>query len=316
MHSHDSRPPLIVILGPTAVGKTEISIQVAKRLNGEIVSADSRLLYRGMNVGTAKPSIKERSQVPHHLIDVAKIDETWSLAKFQKAAYQAIDEIYKKEKLPFLVGGTGQYVRAVTEGWIVPKQKPDPRFRKVLENWTEEIGPRALHERLSVLDPKAASKIDYRNIRRTIRALEVIFHTGRRFSEQRKRGKPRYRLLQIGLLRSRQELYKRIDTRLERMIESGFAEEVKTLLAQGFSTDLPSLSAIGYREMGQYVKGEMTLEEAITLIKRNTRQFVRRQSNWFREDDPDIHWFRVVPDTVDRIERLILFFLGGNLELG
>ncbi len=179
------RPPLILIVGPTAVGKTEIAIQLAGKMDGEIVSADSRLFYRGMDIGTAKPTREEQARVPHHLIDIADPDETWSLAQFQKAAREAIADIHSRGKLPFLVGGTGQYMRAVTEGWLPPEVKPDERLRSVLEKLKRERGEEWLYEKLRFLDPEAADRIDPRNVRRTIRALEVIFTTGRKFSAQR-----------------------------------------------------------------------------------------------------------------------------------
>jgi tRNA dimethylallyltransferase len=307
--SIELRPPLAVIVGPTAVGKTEISIQLADRMAGEIVSADSRLFYRGMDVGTAKPTLSQRARVPHHLVDVVDPDQVWSLALFQEAAYRAIAEIHARGRLPFLVGGTGQYVRAVTEGWVIPKARPGPRLRQALQNWAAEIGPARLHERLAVLDPNAAAKIDYRNLRRTVRALEVILSTGQPFSAQRRKETPRYRSLQIGLTRPRKELYARIDARIDAMLAEGLVEEVRELLSQGYSPDLPTLSAIGYRDIVAYLEGKISLGEAVKLIKRHTRHFVRRQANWFKVDDPSIHWFRVKPDTVDEIEQLIRAWL-------
>jgi tRNA dimethylallyltransferase len=305
----DLRPPLVVIVGPTAVGKTEISIQLAERLAGEIVSADSRLFYRGMDIGTAKPTPSQRARVPHHLIDVAAPDQVWSLAVFQRAAYQAIAGVHARGRLPFLVGGTGQYIRAVIQGWQVPKVRSSPRLREALENWAAEIGPDGLHHRLAVLDPKAASRIDYRNLRRTVRALEVILRTGHRFSAQRSKGVPPYRGLQIGLTRPRKELYARVDARIDAMLANGFVNEVRELLSQGYSPDLPTLSAIGYREIIAYLEGKISLQEAVKLIKRRTRQFVRRQANWFKEADPNIHWFTVEPHAVTEIEQLIRAWL-------
>jgi tRNA dimethylallyltransferase len=299
------RPMVVVILGPTAVGKTEISLQLAERLDGEIVSADSRLLYRGMDIGTAKPSTEELERVPHHLIDVAEPDEVWSLAVFQKEARRAIHSIHKQGRLPFLVGGTGQYLRAVTEGWQPPTVSPSEQLRKALENWAGEIGTEALHRRLAALDPWAASSIDHRNLRRTVRALEVIFLSGKRFSEQRRRGESPYRTLQLGLTRLRSELYPRIDQRIEAMLEAGLVDEVKRLLEKGYSPELPTLSAIGYKEIIAHLQGEISLDEAIRLIKRNTRIYVRRQANWFKVNDPDIAWFEAGPETVDELEKII-----------
>jgi tRNA dimethylallyltransferase len=302
--------PLIVILGPTAVGKTEISLELAIRLNGEIVSADSRLLYRGMDLGTAKPSLAERQRVPHHLIDVTDPDQTWSLALYQKEARKAISSIHDRERLPFLVGGTGQYIKAIIEEWEIPKVAPASGLRKALEKWSLEIGKEGLHKRLASLDPRAAANIDHRNLRRTIRALEVILLTGRAFSHQRLRGDSPYHTLQIGLNRPREELYERIDQRIDVMLQAGFVDEVRQLLAQGYSPDLPNLSAIGYREIIAYLHGQANLEEAVTHIKRATRVFVRRQANWFKYQDPEIHWFEAGTKPVEQIEGLIHKWLG------
>jgi tRNA dimethylallyltransferase len=299
--------PLVVILGPTAVGKTALSIQLAGRLGGEIISADSRLFYRGMDVGTAKPSMKERQRIPHHLIDVTTPDQPWSLAIFQQEACRLIQEIASRGHLPFLVGGTGQYIHAVTQGWNPPGVSPDPLLRKVLENWAAEITPLGLHARLAVLDPPAANRIDPQNLRRTIRALEVIFLTGQRFSDQSQQTTSSYRLLQIGLILPRQVLYARIDERIDSMLSLGLVSEVQRLLDQGYAPDLPPFSAIGYREIIAYLQGKISLEEAVMLIKRQSRVFVRRQANWFKETDPLIHWFDaqslVVEAVIDLIHR-------------
>ena len=307
-------PPLIFIVGPTAVGKTELAIQLAERLNGEIVSADSRLFYRGMDIGTAKPTSKERARVPHHLIDVANPDEIWSLAVFQQKAIEIIANVHAREKLPFLVGGTGQYVRAVTQGWTPPQVEPDPRLRGVLEELAREKGIFWLHAILERIDPAAAKKIDPRNVRRTIRALEVILTTGKPFSQQRRQSDSPYSLLTIGLKRPREELYKRVDERIEAMFAAGFVEEVKRLLEKGYSPTLPTMSAIGYRECIQVVKGQWSIEQAKVEMRRATRIFVRRQANWFKENDPQIHWFEAGQENVVKlIEDLILrYFAKGR----
>jgi tRNA dimethylallyltransferase len=291
-HSRNmSKPPLVLIVGPTGVGKTELAIQLAERLDGEIVSADSRLFYRGMDIGTAKPTREERACIPHHLIDVADPNETWSLAIFQQTATKIIADIHTRGRLPFLVGGTGQYVRAVTEGWKPPEVQPNPRLRGVLEGLANDMGIFWLHEWLAKIDPVSATKIDPRNVRRTVRALEVILTTGRLFSEQRGQSTLPYQLLTIGLKRPRTELYQRIDERIESMFAAGFLDEVKLLLEKGYSPDLPTMSAIGYRECIRVLKGELSAEQAKVEMRRATRAFVRRQANWFKEDDPNIHWF-------------------------
>jgi len=300
-----NKSPLILIVGPTAVGKTELAIQLAARLNSEIVSADSRLFYRGMDIGTAKPTREEQGRVPHHLIDIANPDGILSLAVFQQKAREAIADIHTRNKMPFLVGGTGQYIRAVTEGWNPPEVKPDERLRNELEKLKDENDIYWLHERLKGLDPLAAEKIDPRNYRRTIRALEVIMTTGRRFSEQRGQSKSPYHLITVGLTRPRAELYERVDQRIDAMFATGFLEEVKSLLAKGYSPSLPTMSAIGYRECVRVINGELNEEQAKAEIKRATRIFVRRQANWFKESDPNIKWFRVETGVVEEIESYI-----------
>jgi tRNA dimethylallyltransferase len=310
MPSADKRPPLVVILGPTAVGKTEVAVQLAGRLNGEIVSADSRLLYRGMDIGTAKPSADQLARVPHHLIDVADPDEIWSLASFQQTADNAIREIHQRGKLPILVGGTGQYLRAILEGWQPPKIAAQPQLRIALETWAGELGKEEIHRRLATVDADAAASIDPRNLRRTLRALEVIFGTGRRFSDQRKKTETEYRVLQIGLTRPRAELYARIDERIQQMLDEGWLDEVKGLLAKGYNSDLPSLSAIGYSQLIDHLNGGMSLEQAVEEIKRATRLFVRRQANWFKPSDPRIQWVEAGgPDLMNELDGLTRNFL-------
>jgi tRNA dimethylallyltransferase len=299
------KPPLVLIVGPTAVGKTEIAIQLAERLNGEIVSADSRLFYRGMDIGTAKPSHAEQAHVPHHLIDIANPDEILSLAVFQQKAHGIIADIHARNKLPFLVGGTGQYVRAVTEGWTPPEVKPDEHLRSELEKQKEEHGIYWLHDELKNIDPDAAEKIDARNYRRTIRALEVIMTTGKKFSEQRGQVDSPYHLITIGLMRPRVELYARVDARIESMFANDFLDEVKNLLESGYSPALPTMSAIGYRECIEVLEGKIKIEEAKQLIGRATRVFVRRQANWFKESDPNISWYQVEDGVVEKIETQI-----------
>jgi tRNA dimethylallyltransferase len=305
-----SNNALVVIVGPTGVGKTEVSISLAERVNAEIISADSRLFYRGMDIGTAKPAPEERARVPHHLIDVADPDDAWSLARFQRAVASQIMGIHQRGNLPMLVGGTGQYVMAVVQGWQIPQVKPDLRLRQTLQDWSEDVGADGLHQRLAVLDPDAAEKIDPTNLRRTIRALEVTLASGVRFSAQRGiANQPPYAVLMLGLSRPREELYRRIDQRVEQMLAAGFVDEVRGLLARGYPGDLPTFSAIGYRQVIDYLNGEIPLEEAVLRIKRATRVYVRRQANWFKADDPSIHWFDVQPGILAELEVAIRDFL-------
>ena len=299
------KQPLILIIGPTAVGKTELALQLAERLKGEIISADSRLFYRGMDIGTAKPSHEEMARVPHYLIDIVNPDETLSLAVFQEKAKEIIADIHTRGKLSFLVGGTGQYVRAVTQGWTPPEVTADEKLREVLEKMKEERGHEWLHAKLRILDPDAAEKIDARNVRRTVRALEVTLTTGRKFSEQRGQVESPYHLITIGLTRPRPELYQRVDERIDLMFASGLLDEVKGLLEKGYSPALPSMSAIGYRECVSVVNGLMTEEQAKVEMRRVTRIFVRRQANWFKESDPNIMWFRVKEGIIDETEKYI-----------
>lgn len=298
--------PVVFIVGPTAVGKTEIAIKIAETLHAEIISADSRLFYRGMDIGTAKPSKTEMKKIKHHLIDVADPDENWSLSLFQNAAMEAINQITNKVHLPIVVGGTGQYIRSLIEGWSIPKLEPCQPLRKILLNWVQEIGSAQLYQKLLIIDPEAASQIEWQNTRRTIRALEVILLTGRKFSELRHKKAPDFCYKMIGLTCDRLDLYRRIDFRLEQMIKNGFIEEVRTLLAQGYDPGLPSFSAIGYREISSYINGRITLEEAVEQIKKKTRQFVRRQANWFKTNDLKIQWFEMETGIDKKITHYIM----------
>ncbi len=305
--------PLIAIVGPTAVGKTDLSIRLAERFGGEIVSADSRLIYVGLDIGTAKPTPQERARVPHHLIDVTTPDRPLSLAEYMRMAYAAIDDILARGRVPFLVGGTGQYVWALLEGWQVPEVPPDEDLRARLEQEAREKGPEFLFRRLVSLDPGAAEIIDPRNVRRIIRALEVIHHTGRPFTEQREKSPPPYQVLFIGLTRPREDLYRRIDQRIERMLAQGLVDEVRGLLAAGYDPNLPALTGIGYRQIVDYLQGRCTLEEAVRAIRKATRRYVRHQYNWFRLDDERIWWVDVsAPGAEAKIAARIAEFLGVN----
>jgi tRNA dimethylallyltransferase len=267
-----------------------------------------------MDIGTAKPTREEQARVPHHLIDIADPDEILSLAVFQQKARETIDSIHTRNKIPFLVGGTGQYIRAVTEGWRPPEVKPDARLRAEMEKWKEQRGKEWLYEKLQLLDPGAAERIDPRNYRRTIRALEVILSTGRKFSEQRRQSESPYHLISIGLMRPRAELYERVDKRIDAMFTSGFLDEIKVLLSKGYSPSLPTMSAIGYREGVRVVQGEWSEEQARAEMRQLTRVFVRRQANWFKESDPNIKWFRVEEGVLDEIERYVRQALGSFAE--
>jgi tRNA dimethylallyltransferase len=305
--------PLIAVLGPTAVGKTAAAVRLCRDLGGEIISADSRQIYRGMDIGTAKPTPEERAAAVHHLIDVADPDEVLGLAEYQVMAYAAIQAVLARRRVPCLVGGTGQWVRGVIEGWGVPRVPPDHALRAELEAEAERSGPGALHARLAAVDPQAAASIDYRNVRRVIRALEVHVKTGLPISQHRRAEPPPYRILQVGLTMPRELLYARVDARLERMLEEGLVDEVRGLLRQGYHLGLPAMSGLGYRQVGQYLAGELSLDEAVQHIKKETRRYVRQQYTWFRRDDPRIHWFDVSGEFYEEVRELVKEFLGAEI---
>ncbi|HUW11348.1 MAG TPA: tRNA (adenosine(37)-N6)-dimethylallyltransferase MiaA [Anaerolineae bacterium] len=304
-------PPVLAIVGPTAVGKTLLSLHLSEIFQSEVVSADSRLVYQGMDIGTAKPTPQERALVPHHLIDVATPDEALTLAQYQTLARDAIDDVLSRGRLPLLVGGSGLYVRAVLEGWTIPQVPPDPQLRAVLERESRQDDGIDLHRWLTTLDPLAADRIDGRNVRRVIRALEVCLSTGRPISRLQMRQPPPYRILRIGLTMPREMLYRRIDRRLEQMMAQGLVQEVEGLVAKGYGFDLPAMSGIGYRQIGLYLRGEATLEEAVALVKRETRRFVRQQYTWFRLADPQIRWFDAhLASHLDAVRDTVREFLG------
>ncbi len=301
--------PLLAIVGPTAAVKTALSLALAEALGGEIVSADSRQIYRGMDIGTAKATAEEQARAPHHLLDVVDPNQILTLAEYQRLACAAIADIHARGRLPLLVGGTGQYVHAVLEGWRIPEVAPQPDLRAALEVEAAAHGPAALHARLAALDPVAAARIDPRNIRRVIRALEVCLATGRPISELQTKSPPPYTVVQIGVTRPRPELYARIDARVDRMIEAGLVAEVRRLADAGYDWELPAMTGLGYRQIGQHLRGEVTLDEAIALIKKGTRRFVQQQYNWFRPGDPAIHWVDpglTTPETVAQMARAAL----------
>ena len=291
---------LIVVVGPTAVGKTALAIELCERFQGEIVSADSRQVYCDLDIGTAKATVEERSRVPHHLVDIVGPGAEFTLAEYQELAYGAIATIHSRAGLPFLVGGTGQYVRAVVEGWTIPRVPPRPGFRQRMRQRAKESGHTQLHARLREVDPAAAEQIDPRNVRRVIRALEVYDTTGSPISALQEKSPPPYPVLLLGLTMARQALYEIADQRVESMIAGGLLDEVRQLLSQGYGNWLSRVSAIGYAELVECLEGEISLDEAVRRIKSGTRRFIRQQYNWFRLNDPAIQWFQQGPHALEQ----------------
>jgi len=292
-----SRPQiLLVIVGPTAVGKSEVAIGCARLLNGEIVSADSMQVYRGLDIGTAKPTAAQRALVPHHLIDVVSPDEDFSVAIYKARAEAIIDDIFPRGRQPILVGGSGLYIKAVTGTWGLTIAPRAPALRQRLQNEVQEKGLRALHERLMRIDPEAAARISPSDEKRLLRALEVFEITGlpiSHFHRLDRHRQPKYNSLMIGLTLPRQALYARIEERVDRMMEAyGFLEEVKGLLQRGYHRGLVSMRALGYAHIASHLAGEVDLEAAVKLFKRDSRRFAKRQLTWFR-NQPDIHWLDV-----------------------
>ncbi len=283
---------LVAIVGATGSGKSAIAIECASRLGGEIVNADSRQIYRGMDIGTAKPGAAERQAIRHHLYDVVQPTDGYSLALYQRRARAALDDIWARDSFAWLVGGTGQYVWGLLENWNVPEVAPDLELRARLESEVLRKGHAALHDRLAGVDPVAAERIDARNVRRVIRALEVYEHTGQPITAWQTKGAPDFEYLVFGIDVPRDELDRRIEARVEWMFGEGLVDEVRALLESGVPRAAPALSSIGYREVAAHLAGERSLADAIEETKRATRRLARRQAQWFRHDDPRITWVR------------------------
>ncbi len=275
---------VLILLGPTGVGKTEVGFHLAVLAGGEIISADSRLVYRGMDIGTAKPSRRMRDEVPHHLIDVVDPDQEYTCKMFETDARRAVDDILGRGKLPVVVGGTGLYVRALTDG-IFEGPGRDEALRARLEAEAETKGRRHLWGKLDAVDPEKARTIDPGNLVRVIRALEVYELAGRPMSELEKTAQPlRVPYRRVGLIRAREELYRAIDLRVDAMLEAGLVEEVKGLVEQGYRNAPALRESLGYQEVLRHLDGSITCVEAARLIKRNTRRFAKRQMTWFRKE--------------------------------
>jgi tRNA dimethylallyltransferase len=287
--------PLIVLVGATAVGKTQLALEIAQAVDGEIIGADSRQVYQGMAIGTAQPTAEQRGLVPHHLVDFIAPDDNLSLARYQRLAYSAIETVQARGKVPLLVGGTGQYVTAVVEGWTIPEVPPNEPLRAELEAFAsrDEQSRLMLYERLRAVDPDSTLAIHPNNVRRVIRAIEVHHETGIPFSHFQRKNPPAYSILELGVELERQSLYERADLRVDQMMVDGFLDEVRTLLEAGYSPDLPSMSGIGYQQLVRYIHGVLTLDEAVIETKHATHDFIRRQLTWFRKYQTGFLWHNV-----------------------
>jgi tRNA dimethylallyltransferase len=287
----ETRSRIVVVAGPTAVGKTALGIALAMEHGGEVVNADSRYLYRGFDIGVAKPDLLERQGIAHHLIDILPPDGQMSLARYQDLALDAIESVLGRNTLPILVGGTPLYINAVVEGWRIPRVPPNPSLRAALEDEARELGVTVLQDRLREVDPVAAERTGA-NVRRVIRALEIYEATGVPMSVQEGKGPPPYASLEIGLTMPRGDLYRAIDNRVRDQIERGLVEEVRALLESGVSPTAPAMSSLGYRQLIPYLLGESSLEEAIERIRLDTHRYVRHQETWLRRNTRLV-WFDV-----------------------
>ncbi len=311
------RPPLIVIVGPTAVGKTKNAIEVAKMINSEIISADSMQIYKYMDIGTAKPTLEERQGVPHHLIDIAEPSEKYSVADYKKIAEGKIKEILQKGNTPILVGGTGLYIKSVIDNYYFPEAVIDKKYRSELKRIAAEKGGIYLHNILVEKDPVSATKIHPNDLKRIIRALEVHHQTGKPISYYEKITKKRespYNLFYFGLTISRDELYKLINERVDLMIKEGLIDEVKNLLEKGYSKGSNALKGLGYKQIIDYLEGDYSLNEAIDILKRDTRRFAKRQYTWFKRDNR-IYWINASEQSIkDHLKTNTKYYLGRRIS--
>ncbi|MFC3746482.1 tRNA (adenosine(37)-N6)-dimethylallyltransferase MiaA [Paenibacillus sp. GCM10012306] len=302
----EERRKVLVLLGPTAVGKTKLSLAIAKAYGAEIISGDSMQVYTGMDIGTAKISQEEMEGIPHHLIDIHDPKDAYSAAEFQEQGRRLIEEISSRGKLPFIVGGTGLYIESLCYGFRFSEAVADEAFRKEQEDYADEHGALALHARLAAVDPVSAERLHPNDRRRIIRALEVFHQTNITQSDSlagQKKESP-YELCLVGLTMDRKILYKRIEDRIDAMLADGLISEVQGLLDQGYDRSLVSMQGLGYKEIAAYLAGELTMDEAVTLLKRDTRRFAKRQMSWFRHMK-DIQWIDVdaEPSLDEHVER-------------
>lgn len=296
---------MIVIVGPTAVGKTKLSIEIAKQFNGAIISGDSMQVYKGMDIGTAKITPEEMQGIPHYMIDIKDPRESFSVADFKRYVTKYIDHIYEQGQLPMIVGGSGLYIESVLYDYQFPAVRRDEAFTQQLKTMIKEVGIQPLYERLKVIDPKYAERIHPNNHRRVIRALEIYEVTGKTMTEleQEQPKEPLYDAIIIGLDMERDLLYQRINDRVDQMVAAGLIDEVKALYDQGLK-DTQAMRAIGYKELIPYIEGRQSLEQAIDILKRNSRRFAKRQYTWFK-NRLDVKWYMIHPDTIDKDYQII-----------
>lgn len=303
-------PKIIVILGPTASGKTELSLKLAKEFNGEIIVADSRTVYQEMNIGTAKINGKKQGKaivyqnIPHYLIDIIKPTQSFSVAQFKEKALRLIHQIVKKGKIPFLVGGTGLYIQSIVDNLMIPEIKADHRLRNKLNKELKEKGLEFLVKKLLKLDPQAKDLIDFKNPRRVIRALEICLKSGQLFSQQRNKGEKLVDVLQIGITYPKEKLYQRISLRTDLMIKQGLVQEIQRLVKK-YPLSSPGFSGIGYQELIPYLNQKITLDQAIEEIKKDTRHYAKRQTTWFKKDQR-INWVKNYFEAKKLAKRFIL----------
>lgn len=305
---------VVVVVGPTAVGKTNLSVEIAKAFNGEIISGDSMQIYKGMDIGTAKVTEEEKENIPHHMIDVKEPDESFSVAEFQSLVRKDIDKISQRNHLPIIAGGTGLYIQSVLYDYNFSDNSREDSYQKEIENEIKAKGILKVYERLKEVDPKQAEKVHPNNIRRVIRALEVYDRTGKTMSELHgeQQLESIYNPIIIGLEMDRETLYKRINKRVDLMIKSGLVEEVEGFYNKGLK-DTQSMKAIGYKEFIPFFTGEQTLQDSIELLKRNSRRYAKRQYTWFK-NKMDVTWYSISVDEKDEKFKIILNDLAGKLE--
>lgn len=305
---------VLIICGPTGVGKTEVAIEVAGRLDGEIISADSRQIYRYLDIGTAKPTAEQRERIPHHLIDIVDPEEEFTAVDYGNLARNTIREVFQREKTPIVSGGSGLYLKALTEGFF-DGPPADPEIREQLERVADEKGEETLYRQLLQVDTEAAERIHPHDRKRIVRALEVFRICGKPLSLLQQEGEyppKEYQFTKIGLIQRREELYKRIEERVDKMIKEGLLREVKSLIERGYDRELVPLKTVGYKEMFEHLEEKYALKRAIELVKRNTRRYAKRQLTWFKKDK-EIHWFEV--ETLKLIDKIVEEYRGAIIEL-